>query len=367
MTVMKGFAGLVMICLGLIVPSQLPAQETSYLFYVASESDDEVTLLRYSRDSGLRREKVITVGSLSTEIEAPHGVFVDPNGKHWYVTLGHGFPFGFLVRYATGADTVEARVELGLFPATVAIPPFGGLALAVNSDFHGDMTPGTVSVVDLASMTEIARTETCTMPHGSRFSPDGLLHYSACMMDDQLVEIDVATLSVSRRLDLIGGEPVSHHTTHANDGRSMGACSPTWVTPGPDGSHLYVTCNRGNQVLEVDAERFAITRRFESPGAPYNAAVTSDGSRLVVSLKAAGAVGVWDLSSGQRLAIIENTRSVTHGLAITPDDHFAFVTVEGVGGEPGTVEVIDLTALRRVDQIDVGKQAGGIAFWRVEN
>ena len=38
--------------------SNVPA----YLFYVASESDDQVTLLRFTPGSGLTIEKVVTVG-----------------------------------------------------------------------------------------------------------------------------------------------------------------------------------------------------------------------------------------------------------------------------------------------------------------
>jgi len=354
--------------LGSSIPSQLAAQGTTYWAYVASESDDEVTLLRFSPSTGLEREKVITVGTLPTEIEAPHGIFIDPDGKHWYLTLGHGFPFGYLVKYAAGVDTVEAVVELGMFPATVAIPPFGGLALAANSDFHGDMQPSSISVVDLTSMTEIARTETCTMPHGSRFSPDGLRHYSACMMDDQLVEINVATLGVSRRLNLTTGHLLAadngdaHHTGMQRSNQ----CSPTWVVPAPDGRYLYVTCNRGNEVLEIDADKLEIKRRFASPGAPYNAAVTSDGKRLLVTQKGGAALSVWSLVRGEREALIATSRTVAHGVAATPDNRFAFVSAEGVGGEPGAVDVVDLETLKRVFSIDVGKQAGGIAFWRSE-
>ena len=36
------------------------------------------------------------------------------------------------------------------------------------------------------------------------------------------------------------------------------------------------------------------------------------------------------------------------------------MTVEGVGSEPGTVEVIDLAALKIVASLDVPPQAGGI-------
>jgi DNA-binding beta-propeller fold protein YncE len=49
---------------------------------------------------------------------------------------------------------------------------------------------------------------------------------------------------------------------------------------------------------------------------------------------------------------------------ISPDGRYAFVTQEGVGAEPGTVDVIDLRALARVASVNVGQQAGGIDLWK---
>jgi len=51
---------------------------------------------------------------------------------------------------------------------------------------------------------------------------------------------------------------------------------------------------------------------------------------------------------------------------VSPDSRFAFVTVEGIGSEPGTVEVIDLLARKTVATVDVPEQAAGIDFWKVE-
>jgi hypothetical protein len=50
-------------------------------------------------------------------------------------------------------------------------------------------------------------------------------------------------------------------------------------------------------------------------------------------------------------------------VAVTADDRYAFVSVEGVGSEPGTVEVIDLRALATVATVDVGAMAAGIEVW----
>ena len=40
--------------------------------------------------------------------------------------------------------------------------------------------------------------------------------------------------------------------------------------------------------------------------------------------------------------------------------------IASIGGEPGIVDVIDLKSFKLVDKVEVGKQAGGIAFWKKE-
>jgi DNA-binding beta-propeller fold protein YncE len=57
---------------------------------------------------------------------------------------------------------------------------------------------------------------------------------------------------------------------------------------------------------------------------------------------------------------------VVHGVTVSPDDRYAFVSVEGIGAEPGTVEVIDLVALTTVGTVHVGAMAAGLDVWKVE-
>ena len=356
--------------LAFLAAAALPggAASQSYWVYVAAESEDEVALLRYDAGGDLVVEKTITTGWLAAEIEAPHGVAVDPGGEFWYLTLGHGFPNGRLVKYATVSDTVVGVADLGLFPATIAVPPHGTVALAVNANFHGDHIPSTVAIVDLETMFPIADVVTCTMPHGSRFNADGSKHYSACMMDNQLVEIDGATLDVSRRLDLIANEP-AHAPMEGHMAMAPPAeknCSPTWAAPHPDGSRVFVPCNKGDVILEIDLNDWRITRRIEAPGAPYNLDVTPDGSKLLATLKGSAKLGVWDVATGELLHLVDSLMRVTHGVVATPDGRYAIVTVEGIGGDPGTVEVIDLESGTRVASAQIGKQAGGIALWKME-
>src|SRR5262249_19220895 len=108
--------------------------------------------------------------------------------------------------YSTSDDRVLGKSTLGYFPATVDITPDGNFLFVVNFNLHGDMVPSSVSVVATATMTEVARIQTCTMPHGSRLNPQGTKQYSACMMDELLVEVDTRTLKVARHLIVTKGK-----------------------------------------------------------------------------------------------------------------------------------------------------------------
>ena len=77
--------------------------------------------------------------------------------------------------------------------------------MSSEHNLHGEMETSNVSVVAADDMVEIARINTCTMPHGSCLNGDGTKHYLACMMDEEVVEIDARTLGVSRHFFLTKG------------------------------------------------------------------------------------------------------------------------------------------------------------------
>jgi DNA-binding beta-propeller fold protein YncE len=74
---------------------------------------------------------------------------------------------------------------------------------------------------------------------------------------------------------------------------------------------------------------------------------------------------IFDLGSGTTSARLKNSTTVAHGIAVSPDSRYAFVSSEGVGAAPGKVDVYDLRAFAKVGTVDVGQQAGGIAFWKM--
>ena len=142
------------------------------------------------------------------------------------------------------------------------------------------------------------------------------------------------------------------------------SCSPTWAQPSADGSKVFVACNKTSDIVEIDATSWTMKRRIPAGDGVYNLAATRDGKLLVGTNKRGKSVSVIDIATGKELARIPTKRKVASGVVISSDDRYAFVSVEGIGSEPGTVEMIDLRALRTVATVDVGQQAGGIDFWK---
>ena len=329
-----------------------------YYLYVAAESDDTVSVLRFDGQTIEETDRV-TVGIMPTENEGPHGITIDPTGEYWFLTLAHGSPNGSLVKYSTANNEPLSKVELGLFPATMEISPKTGLLYAVNFNLHGLMKTSTVSVVDPEYMVEITKIKTGIMPHGSRISVDGKSHYSVAMMSGELFEIDAFDLSVNRILSLDNNSKFRNAMHHSK-------VKPTWVTPHPNGKTLYIAGNGSNEIIIVDVDSFTVIDKLNTGEGPYNLAISPNGKFLLATLKSEGAVSIWSLTTNKLLKKIKNTTSVSHGVIISPDNKYAFVSVEGVGGEPGKVDVINLETLSLQDSINIGKQAGGIAFWKIE-
>ncbi len=369
------------------------APTATYWLYVGAESADRIYRVRFG-PGGAVVEKTIGIGEMAAEMEGPHGLQISPDAKYLYMTTGHGSPDGKLWKYELGPDTlVGPGVLLGKFPASLDLTPDGLYSFSANFNLHGEMVPSSISVVYTPTLTEVAQVETCTMPHGSRITPDGTMQYSGCMMDDQLVELDTRTFAVARRFSLKKGSegPVTNamagHDGHdmramagtgstpaapvqmdmsQGHGMTMSAtCSPTWAQPSADGAVVFVACNKADEIVAVDRGSWSITRRLATGRGPYNLAVTPDGTHLVATLKQGAMVEIFDLATGVSVAKLPTSATVAHGVTISTDSRYAFVSSEGVGAAPGKVDVYDIRARAKVATVDVGQQASGITFWKM--
>ena len=367
-----------------ILRAQEPASgPKSYFVKLVCESADKIATVRFD---GATAKIVATADTriLQSDISGPHGIAFSPDKKTYFISIGHGRPFGFGVKYSADDDHEIAQLQLGMFPATADVSPDGNFVYIVNFNLHGDPVPSSVSVVDANVMQEVARIPTCVMPHGSRVTRDGKRQYSACMMDDELVEVDAERMKVARTFRLTNGSErgfdglmprdqnaaATNHAAmdhnHAATNISVNACSPTWAQPSVDGKRVWVACNKSNEIVEVSATTWKLLRRIPAGNGVYNLGVSPDGKVLLATNKRDASVSLFDSESGVQLAKLPTKRKIVHGVVVSPDSRYAFVTVEGVGSEPGTLEIIDLIERKTVTSIDTPEQAAGIDFWKME-
>ena len=93
-------------------------------------------------------------------------------------------------------------------------------------------------------------------------------------------------------------------------------------------------------------------------------------SRLIATNKPGQSVSVFDIATGRELARVPTTRAVVHGVAVSDDDRYAYVSIEGKGRSLATVDVIDLETLKKVARASMslsrlaGWTSGEVKPWR---
>ena len=356
-----------------------PGGEAGYLVGVASESGDIVTWLRPGAGT-LAVDRVVPVGIMPADIDGPHNVAVAPDQKSYYVTIAHGTPYGTLWRLDAATDTVIGRAQVELFPTTIALTPDGELAFVANSDFHGDRPRiNPVSVVHTPTMTTVADLPACDMPHGVKVNHAGTKAYVSCMHSDEILELDISTLSIARRGRTGAGHPEltvagaagagtgAAHAAHAATTPAAGGaavCSPTFVTVSLDDRRLFVACNSGNTLQVWDAATMARVGEVPVGKGAYNAEPSPDGRLVVVTNKKEKTVSIVDAETLKEIARIPTSKPFVHGVAFAPDGRYVYISSESVGADPGAVDMIDLAQRKVVATIAVPAQPTGITTQR---
>jgi YVTN family beta-propeller protein len=359
-----------LIAFGVLLASPVLAQtnDRGYRVGVVSESGDIATWFKPAGNS-LTVDRVVPVGIMPTGIDGPHNIAASPDGKSYYITVAHGTPYGSLWKMDAAGDSLVGRAQVELFPTTISLTPDGQFAFVANSDFHGDHPRmNVVSVVHTPTMNKITDIPACNMPHGVKVNHVGTKIFVSCMHSDEILQLDVATFRVARRVKTGEGHAgagtgPAHHGPAAPLVRGVAReCSPTFVSISPDDKRLYVACNYGNNIQVWDATTLTLVKEVPVGTGAYNVEPSPDGKLVLVTNKKDQSVSLVDAAKLVEVARIPTSKKIVHGVAYSPDGRLAYVSSESIGADPGAVDVIDLARRKVVGSVAVPGQPTGITI-----
>ncbi|MEO5798285.1 MAG: YncE family protein, partial [Gemmatimonadales bacterium] len=213
----------------------------------------------------------------------------------------------------------------------------------------------------------------------------GTIAYISCMHSDEIVEIDVSTLSITRRIKLGKGHtmagmdhgaggtsaPGAAAAMPAMSGMSMNSgpdmtkeCAATFVSVSADDSRLFVACNYGNELQVWDAKSRTLIKAVPTGAGAYNVEPSRDGRWIIVTNKKDQSISVIDAATLTERKRIPTTKKIVHGVAFSPDGRYAYISQESIGADPGAVDVLDLTTFTMVSSYPVAAQPTGITILR---
>jgi YVTN family beta-propeller protein len=211
------------------------------------------------------------------------------------------------------------------------------------------------------------------MPHGVKANRAGTRIYVSCMHSDEILQLDVATFRVARRVKtgeghaMAGTGPAHHGPARPLVGGVAKECSPTFVSVSPDDKRLYVACNSGNSLQVWDAETLTQIKEIPVGKGAYNVEPSTDGSLVLVTNKKEQSVSLVDAVKLTEVARIPTSKKIVHGIAYSPDGRLAYVSSESIGTDPGSVDVIDLSRRKLVGSVSIPGQPTGIAVLQIQS
>lgn len=163
------------------------------------------------------------------------------------------------------------------------------------------------------------------------------------------------------------GMAAGAHADHGAPAAADSSCQPTYVAVSADDRSLYVACTHSNEMVVMDIATLSIQRRVPVGAGAYNVEVAPNGSVIVVTNKKGQSVSLIDPRSLTEVARIPTTKRIVHGVAFSPDSRYAYISQESIGADPGAIDVIDLSTRQKVFTVPVRAQPTGIAVWRRPN
>lgn len=210
----------------------------------------------------------------STRIEGfPADVVLDPSGRFAYVVSASTDDQLLVVVDLLGHEVAQTLVRDDAFYGLRLSPDGSTLYASAGQADRVDRFP----VAPDGTLGEPEGVMVGSYPAGMALSGDGTRLYVALFAGGELVEVDLATWAVTRRIELPG---------------------VLWAVEAVDGA-LYVTDLGGEVIHVVDPEALAVVAEIPTPTSPAGLAVDRAGRRLWAAVSGADAIATIDVSSNQ--------------------------------------------------------------------
>jgi YVTN family beta-propeller protein len=337
---------------------EVPYASSRKKIYVTNQAGDKISVI----DVGARVvSRVIDVGVLDG-VDSPHNVHVDRQNRYWYVSLINS---ARLLQFDARTDELRRTLSVGESPANPVTSPDGSEVYVTNWNPNHP----TLHVIDTETLTEkyslTFPAPFGDLPHGLAVTQDGTTLYTTHEGGGSVFRIRP------------GKTPAETEVLFVSLGEPAVELHPLQVILDAEERFLYVTCNGTGEVRVVSTETLEMVKTIQLQGKPWLAALTP-GGQIYVCNWGKDAIDIIDTQTQELVTSLINTGDHTvfarpHGIAITGDGRFAFVSNENTnglipqhhptqgGGDKGHVTVIDLAMNHVVKVLEVEEDPTGVA------
>lgn len=322
--------------------------------YVCSQRSDQIFEINTENNLCSR---IINVDFYLPGLDQPHNI--QKRGNFLFITLA---ATGKFLKIDTNTNTLVAMIDSLLVPGMIAISPDGKTAyvskVSIALDLHNVIYK--INLETMERLDDIILPE-LGLPYGITFSHDGNFVYAADIPNDKIAIIAAVT---NQFVDYI---PLSPDQSLVNE--------PLNVYVSPDDKYLYVCCRKSSKFLVIDVQSRRIISELEIKTHPWQAAVSSDGSKIYIVSHHEPVITTVSKTGDSWLVtdeLIYNGFSNLLGADLSPDGKYLYVTCSNVEGGfspfysipgrdmPSMVGVFDTQTNALVKIFDVGNETTGV-------
>jgi len=326
--------------------------------YITNQAEDLVTVVDIATNLVSRYIQSGVPNVFVQPPNAPHNIILDKAHDLYYVNL---VAAGKVLKYRLSDNTQLGEVSGILSPTQVALSVTG------DTGYVAQFAAGTTAIrmFNTQTMQLYPRqigSPFLNKPHGIEITPDKRQLWVTGNLSDNIMVVNLADLSTSL-IQLNNQAP-----------GTGGALLPYQTVMTPDNKFVYVSCQQSNEVRLIDRDSMKVVKNITVGTWPLILGIRPDGAYVYSANRNSNDVSVIRTSDNTVVTTIPNVGPNPHGIDITADGRFAYVSCENVTGIipphhptagskiPGYVTVIDLTTNTVVKTFEVGAFAAGVAI-----